>query len=86
MAHLLITGGAGFMGYTCVVLLESGHRLTVLDNFSNSSPLALERVAKLSNVSLGSKKLLIVKGDIRDDVLLDKLLKIHTLRKIRSTL
>ena len=76
MAHLLITGGAGFIGsHTCVVLLESGHRLTVLDNFSNSSPLALERVAKLSNVSLGSKKLLIVKGDIRDDVLLDKLFK-----------
>ena len=42
MAHLLITGGSGFIGsHTCVVLLEAGHRLLVLDDFSNSSPVPL---------------------------------------------
>ena len=47
MARLLITGGAGFIGsHTCVVLLEAGHSLLVLDDFSNSSPVALERVAE----------------------------------------
>ena len=52
MARLLITGGAGFIGtHTCVVLLEAGHRLLVLDDFSNSSPIALARVAELASVS-----------------------------------
>ena len=48
MARLLITGGAGFIGsHTCVVLLEAGHELVVLDNFDNSSPEALQRVTEL---------------------------------------
>ena len=34
MARLLVTGGAGFIGsHTCVVLLEAGHDLIVLDDF-----------------------------------------------------
>jgi len=45
LANLLITGGAGFIGsHTCLVLLEAGHRLVVLDNFANSSPESLRRV------------------------------------------
>ena len=49
MAQLLITGGTGFIGsHTCLVLLQAGHRLVVLDDFSNSSPLALERVSELA--------------------------------------
>lgn len=51
MTQLLITGGAGFIGsHTCVVLLEAGYDLIVLDNFSNSSALALERVAELAQL------------------------------------
>ena len=53
MAQLLITGGNGFIGsHTCLVLLQAGHRLVVLDNFSNSSPLALERVGELVGLSV----------------------------------
>lgn len=64
MARLLITGGAGFIGsHTCVVLLGSGHDLVVLDNFSNSSPIALERVASLAGLST---PLRCVKADLRD--------------------
>ena len=49
MAQLLITGGAGFIGsHTCLVLLEAGHSLVVLDNFANSSPESLRRVAELA--------------------------------------
>ena len=44
--RVLVTGGAGFIGsHTCLVLLEAGYDLLVLDNFSNSSPEALTRVA-----------------------------------------
>ena len=65
MAQLLITGGAGFIGsHTCLVLLEAGHSLVVLDNFANSSPDALRRVAELAGAS-GGDRLQVVEGDIR---------------------
>ena len=69
MARLLITGGAGFIGsHTCVVLLDAGHELMVLDNFANSSPVALKRVAELAG-----RPVQLVKGDVRDASLLDHL-------------
>ena len=65
MAHLLITGGAGFIGsHTCLVLLEAGHSLVVLDNFSNSSPEALRRVLELAGPDAGDR-LQLLEGDIR---------------------
>ena len=74
MARLLITGGAGFIGsHTCVVLLEAGHELVVLDSFSNSSPIALERVAELAGVTLGGEELQMMRGDVRDATLLENL-------------
>ena len=49
MAQMLITGGADFIcSHTCHVLMQNGHRLVVLENFSNSSPIALERVEELA--------------------------------------
>ena len=61
--RVLITGGAGFIGsHTCLVLLEQGHELVVLDNFDNSSPEALRRVQELA----GSTQLTLVEGDVRD--------------------
>ncbi len=65
MAQLLITGGAGFIGsHTCLVLLEAGHSLVVLDNFSNSAPEALRRVQELAGPEAAGR-LTVVKGDIR---------------------
>ncbi|MGX1669807.1 UDP-glucose 4-epimerase GalE [Streptomyces sp. NPDC055400] len=44
---VLVTGGAGFIGsHTCVELLDHGYDVVVVDDYSNSSPGALERVAK----------------------------------------
>ena len=74
--RILVTGGAGFIGsHTCLVLLEAGYDLLVLDNFSNSSPEALYRIAELADVSLGSERLQLHRGDIRDQSCLEKLFK-----------
>lgn len=65
MAQLLITGGAGFIGsHSCLVLLEAGHNLVVLDNFDNSSPESLKRVLELAGASAAGR-LQVVVGDIR---------------------
>ncbi|MFF5938633.1 UDP-glucose 4-epimerase GalE [Streptomyces sp. NPDC012508] len=46
---VLVTGGAGFIGsHTCVELLEHGHDVVIVDNYSNSSPGAVERIAKVA--------------------------------------
>ena len=66
MTTLLITGGAGFIGsHTCLVLLDAGHHLVVLDNFANSSPESLRRVLELTEPESGDR-LNVVEGDIRD--------------------
>lgn len=47
--RVLVTGGAGYIGsHTVLLLLEEGHEVFVVDNFSNSSPESLRRVAALT--------------------------------------
>ena len=48
--RVLITGGAGYIGsHTLVELLSADHQVMVVDNFANSSPIALNRVERLTN-------------------------------------
>lgn len=47
--RVLLTGGAGYIGsHTALVLIERGHEVIVLDDFSNSSPGAVQRVEELT--------------------------------------
>jgi len=48
--HILVTGGAGYIGsHTCLELLEQGHRITVVDNLINSCRESLRRVESLTD-------------------------------------
>ncbi|MGY6499667.1 MAG: UDP-glucose 4-epimerase GalE [Acidimicrobiales bacterium] len=48
--RILVTGGAGYVGsHTSVLLLEAGHDVTILDDFSNSKPEAVRRVSELAD-------------------------------------
>ena len=48
--HVLLTGGAGYIGtHTAVEFIQAGHKVTVVDNLSNSSEKAVQRVMRLTN-------------------------------------
>ena len=48
--RVLVTGGAGYIGsHTLVELLSADHEVMVVDNFANASPVALNRVERLTN-------------------------------------
>ena len=63
-----MAGGAGYIGsHTVLFLLENGYDCVVVDNFSNSSPEAIKRVEELSG-----KSVTLIKGDLRDAELLQR--------------
>ncbi len=65
---ILVTGGAGFIGsHTCVVLLEAGYDLVIVDNFSNSKPEALVRIKKITG-----KDFKFYEADILDREMMDR--------------
>lgn len=69
--HILLTGGAGYIGsHVLLCCLEAGHSVTVLDDFSNSSPEALSRVEALTGRQVG-----LYRGDVRDGALVRRVLR-----------
>lgn len=45
--NVLLAGGAGYIGsHTAVELLNAGHQVVIVDDYSNSSPEAVHRVEK----------------------------------------
>lgn len=67
---ILVTGGSGYIGtHACVALARAGHEFVVVDNFSNSTPVALDRVAAVIGHAVEH-----VHGDVRDGAFLDSVL------------
>ena len=69
--NVLITGGAGYIGsHTCVELLESGYDITVVDDLSNSSSKAVDRIKKITG-----REFPFYQEDVNDINALDKIFK-----------
>ena len=67
-SHILVTGGTGYIGsHTVVELLNAGHSVIVVDNFANSSPLALDAIRKVSG-----RDFAFIEGDVADARVLDE--------------
>lgn len=75
---ILITGGAGYIGsHTCVELLEAGFDIVVADNFSNSRPEVLKRIADITGKSFPFYELDLLN---RDDV--EQLFTLHHIEAV----
>lgn len=72
---ILVTGGAGYIGsHACVLLLEAGFSVIVLDNLSNSQASVLQRIEQITK-----KSLVFIEGDIRNQPLLDQVFNTYSI-------
>jgi len=70
--HIIVTGGAGYIGsHTCLELLNAGHDVTVIDNLDNSSEESLKRVERLTGRSIA-----FFKADLRDIDAVDRIFEL----------
>lgn len=71
--HVLVTGGAGFIGsHTVVELVSEGHKVHIIDNFVNSQPSVIQRLETITGKSIHWTR-----GDIRDAAFLDSFFQEH---------
>lgn len=67
--NVLLTGGAGYIGsHTAVELLEEGHDIVIVDNFSNSSPDVLEKIKKITG-----RDFVFYEGNVCDQSIMEKI-------------
>lgn len=60
--NVLLAGGAGYIGsHTAVELLNAGHQVVIVDDYSNSSPEAVRRIEKITGKSVVSYE-----ADVKD--------------------
>ena len=80
--NILVTGGVGFIGsHTLIELYKAGHTAVVVDNLSNSNPVALKRVEEIvcaQRTTLNSQySIPFYRTDIRDREGLEKVFASH---------
>ena len=69
---ILVTGGAGYIGsHTCVELLTLGYNVVVVDDLSNSSQVAIDRVRTITGC--GAQQLQFYQASILDRAALESI-------------
>ena len=69
---ILVTGGAGFIGsHTCVELIQRGYSVVIVDDLSNSSQIAVDRIRKICGIGADDTQLRFYKQNILDREALD---------------
>ena len=59
---VLVTGGAGYIGsHTVIELINNGYDVVIVDNFSNSKPIVIDKLRKITGTDIKFYEL-----DVRD--------------------
>ena len=78
---ILVTGGAGFIGsHTCVELLDKGYNVVIVDDLSNSSPIAVDRIREIAGVM--DDQLVFVEANILDRAALEDIFSTYPIDAI----
>jgi len=73
--NILVTGAAGYIGtHTLVALLAAGHDVVSVDNYRNSKPAALDRVA-----AIAGRRFPVYGFDLRNEAALEKVFATHAI-------
>lgn len=73
MTTILLTGAAGYIAsHTWLALQQAGYRVVGVDNFANSSPVVLERLAELAGAPIEFER-----ADVCDAAALDEIFDRH---------
>jgi UDP-glucose 4-epimerase len=71
--RILLTGGAGYIGsHTFVKLRQAGVEPVILDNFANSHPAVIERLARITGAPVCLER-----GDVLDRAFVEDVLRRH---------
>ena len=75
---IMVTGGAGYIGtHTCADLLEHGFDVVIVDDFSNSSPAALDALRAVSGRDFASYQV-----NVRDGRALGEVFDAHAIDSV----
>lgn len=84
--NILVTGGAGFIGsHTCIELLQAGYGVVVVDDLSNSSEKAIDRVRAIVSKAAAegaapadaAESLVFYEDNVLDRAALERIFDVH---------